>query len=90
MGNNQMLSKFDAEITSLGRNQSLSKESLPYRLELRQHHTELEIKGQRGWTAFQISLCHFAFFFLFTVALYAYFLHSPGYVIRRITATTLP
>jgi len=48
MGNNQMLSKFDAEITSLGRNQSLSKESLPYRLELRQHHTELEIKGQRG------------------------------------------
>jgi hypothetical protein len=32
MGNNQMLSKLDAKVASLGQNQPLSKESLPYRL----------------------------------------------------------
>jgi len=35
-----MLPKFDAEVTSLGRNQTLSEESLPYYLELRQHRTK--------------------------------------------------
>jgi len=56
-----MLPKLDAKITSLGRNQSLSKESLPYRLELGQHHIKPKIKGQKlklqfksqkGWTYF--------------------------------------
>jgi hypothetical protein len=40
MGNNQTLSKFDAQVASLGRNQALSEESLPYRLELGQHGIE--------------------------------------------------
>jgi hypothetical protein len=61
MGNNQTLPKFDAEITSLGRNQSLSEESLPYRLELGQHRIKpkikcpklkLQFKSQKGWTYF--------------------------------------
>jgi hypothetical protein len=47
MGNNQTLSELDAEIASLGRNQSLSEESLPYRLELGQHGTTSKIKCQK-------------------------------------------
>jgi hypothetical protein len=44
MGNDQMLPKLDAEVTSLGGNQALSEESLPYRLELGQHHIKPKIK----------------------------------------------
>jgi hypothetical protein len=47
MGDKQMLPKLDAEITSLGRNQALSEESLPYRLELRQHRIKPKIKRQK-------------------------------------------
>jgi hypothetical protein len=47
MGNNQMLPKFDAEVTSLGRNQSLSEKSLPYRLELGQHRIKSKIKDKK-------------------------------------------
>ena len=40
MGDNQTLPKFDAQVTSVGRNQTLSEESLPYYLELRQHRID--------------------------------------------------
>jgi hypothetical protein len=44
MGNDQMLPKFHAQITSLGRNQALTEESLSYRLELGQHGTTLNTR----------------------------------------------
>jgi hypothetical protein len=47
MGDKQMLTKLDAEITSLRRNQPLTKESLPYRLKLGQHRIKPKIKGQK-------------------------------------------
>jgi hypothetical protein len=61
MGDKQMLPKLDAKITSLRTNQPLTKESLPYRLELGQHRIKPKIKGQKsklqfknqkGWTYF--------------------------------------
>ena len=57
MGNNETFPKFDAEVTSLGRNQTLSEKSLPYYLELRQHRINpksntrrlrLHLKGEKG------------------------------------------
>lgn len=57
MSDNQTLPKFDAQVTSLGRNQTLSEKSLPYYLELRQHRINpksntrelwLQLRGERG------------------------------------------
>jgi hypothetical protein len=38
-----MLPNFDAKVTPLGRNQTLSEESLPYQLKLRQHFQHLRV-----------------------------------------------
>jgi len=47
MGDKQMLPKLDAKITSLRRNQPLTKEGLPYRLKLEQHRIKPKIKCQK-------------------------------------------
>jgi len=48
MGDNQTLSDFDAEVASLGGDQSLTKEGLPYRLELGKHDNKSKIKDKRS------------------------------------------
>jgi hypothetical protein len=57
MGDNKTLPKFDAQVASLGRNQTLSEKSLPYYLELRQHRInpksntrglKPQLKGEKG------------------------------------------
>ena len=59
MRNDQTLPKLDAEVASLGRNETLSEESLPDYLELRQHRINpksnirslrLQLKGEKNST----------------------------------------
>jgi hypothetical protein len=87
MGNNQMLPKFDAQVTSLGRNQTLSEESLAYRLELGQHRIKQKIKCQKLKAKKAERTSKFSFVILH---FYSCLLHFITYDIHSMPATILP
>jgi len=79
-----MLPKLDTEVTSLRRNQTLSEESLPYRLELGQHHIKPKIKYLKLKLQFKSQKIELVFEFPFVIS------HFITYDVHHMTAAILP